>query len=57
MTFDFKPTETPMGVPVLTTFEVHGRVYVVDIEGLMFCLLTDGDEPEEWAWQAVLSLY
>jgi len=48
---DFRPTETPLGDPVVTTFEVCGRVYVVDIDGILFRIMTDGDDPDMWCWQ------
>ena len=53
---DFRPTETPMRVPVVTTFEVRGHVYVVDIDGLLFQLQTEGDDPDLWCWQVVQNL-
>ena len=45
---DFRPTETPMGVPVCNVFEMKGRVYVVDVHGTLFQLDTLGDDPELW---------
>lgn len=56
MTFDFRPTETPFGIPVLTTFTIKDRVYVVDTDGLVFQLQIEGDDPELWTWQLVIDL-
>lgn len=53
---NFRPTETPMRVPVNVTFEVRGRVYVVDTEGTLFQLMTEGDDPDLWCWQLVVQL-
>lgn len=53
MAIDFSPTETPMGVPTLTNFEVRGKVYVVDVDGNLFFLDTNGDDPDMWCWQFV----
>lgn len=56
MIFDFCPIETPLGVPVLISFQVRDNVYVVDIEGTLFSLQTEGDDPDLWAWQVVQQL-
>ena len=47
---EFNPTETPMGDPVLLTFEVMDRAYVVDIYGNLFYLYTSDPLPENWLW-------
>jgi hypothetical protein len=53
---DFRPTETPLHVPVSAIFEVRGRVYVVDVDGALFNLLTEDDNPEMWCWEEVYQL-
>lgn len=53
---DFSPTETPMGDPVLLTFEVRDRAYVVDIYGNLFYLYTSDPLPENWLWTSVVQL-
>ena len=42
-----------MNTPVLTTFSVRDRVYVVDTDGRLFQLETAGDDPDMWNWQLV----
>ena len=53
---DFRPTETPMGVPVCSIFELKGRVFVVDVDGTLFQLDTIGDDPDLWRWLVVCCL-
>lgn len=45
-----------MGVPTLASFQVRDRVYVVDVMGTMFALMTEGDDPDMWCWQIVQEL-
>ena len=52
----FEPTETPLGVPVLTSFIVRDRAYIVDINGMLLCIHIDGDDPELWYWHVVQEL-
>jgi hypothetical protein len=56
MNVNFCPEETPMRVSVLTSFEVRGNVYVVDIDGLLHCIRTEGDDPDLWCWMLVAQL-
>jgi len=37
---DFCPAETPLQVPVLTSFQLRDQVYVVDVEGLLLNIQT-----------------
>lgn len=53
---DFKPTETPLGIPVCTTFEVCGHVFVVDVYGTLFQVRTEGEDPDLWCWIIVQQL-
>lgn len=56
MDIDFCPENTPLDVPVLTSFYVNGRMYVVDVMGTLFCLHTEGDDPDFWCWYIVHEL-
>ena len=53
---DFRPTETPLDTPVLTTFRLRGYGYVVDVEGTLFQVRTDGDDPDLWCWVVIQQL-
>ena len=53
---NFCPKFTPLDVPTLTTFDVRGRTYVVDVLGALFQLMTEGDDPDLWCWQLVIEL-
>ena len=53
---NFAPLETPLGVPVRTWFYVRGHVYVVDMDGILFQLDTQGDNPDLWCWREVIQL-
>jgi Tfp pilus tip-associated adhesin PilY1 len=53
---NFSPTETPLGVPTLTDFQVRDRVYVVDMNGNLFRLDTASDDPDMWNWQFMQEL-
>jgi hypothetical protein len=50
---DFTPSETPLQVPVQTSFEVRGKGYVVDADGLLFFIDVRSDDPDDWTWQLV----
>lgn len=47
---DLRPTETPLGVPVVYTFEIQDRAYALDLYGLLYRILTHDDDPEYWGW-------
>ena len=48
---------TPLDVPVLTSFELRGHVYVVDMDGVLFQIRPDPqDDPDLWCWQVVQEL-
>lgn len=48
---DFRPEFTPTGIPVLICFRVEGRPYVVDVDGILYALMVQGDDPDMWIWQ------
>lgn len=50
---DFRPTESPLGIPVVATFQVRDRVYVVDADGMLYQIMTGNDNPEYWSWTVV----
>ena len=53
---DFRPTETPEGLPVLTTFTLRDEAYVVDYYGTLYCIVAHTDDPENWYWTEVTRL-
>lgn len=55
--FNFRPTKTPLGVPLLTSFELFGACYAVDMLGVVYRILTHDDDPEYWVWTEVVRLY
>jgi hypothetical protein len=56
MTIDFEPAFTPLGVPVLTSFLSRQFMYVVDMEGMLFQIDTEADDPDLWCWREVVQL-
>lgn len=56
MMFDFRPTETPLGIPVVTVFDVRDKVYICDIYGVLYVLDVEGDDPDMWRWIEVIHL-
>jgi hypothetical protein len=53
---DFEPDETPFGTAVLTSFYIRGNMYVVDLDGYLFQIDTEGDDPNLWCWTEVIRL-
>jgi len=56
MMFNFEPTETPLGYPVVAVFDVRDKVYVCDVYGTLYVLDTAGDSPSMWCWIEVMNL-
>ena len=56
VTINFEPTFTPLGVPVLTSFLLRQFMYVVDMEGTLFQLDTENEDPDLWCWRKVIQL-
>jgi hypothetical protein len=53
---DFCPEYTPLQTPVLTSFWLRNRIYVVDMEGVLFQIDVEGDDPDLWCWREVMQL-
>lgn len=56
MIVDFEPAFTPLDVPVLTSFWLRQFMYVVDMEGMLFQIDTEADDPDLWCWHEVVQL-
>lgn len=52
----FCPTETPLQIPVMTSFILRDRAYVVDVLGSLFQIQVEGDDPDLWCWHLVQEL-
>lgn len=52
----FENKRTPLDVPVLTTFFVRDKLFVVDVEGTLFFVDVDSDDVDQWYWQVVQEL-
>ena len=57
MMFDFRPTETPDGMSVTTTFTLQDKAYAIDCNGTLYRILTHDPDPEYWVWTEVIHIY